>query len=197
LRDGQPEWYGISPSDQVLWTNTAGNFPAFRGQAQPYAFYSYNDFGELIYRDRKAASSEGGAPTEREGDFTGNSAGRLVSAKQRGLSGGSDFGASYAPDGERLTKRDSVTGYHVYSFGLEDWNGTIATNASRRTLHTPGLSFRSGISDSGTGGTDRYYRTDFLGSTRYLTDGTGAASPAAMRFDAYGRRLSVSRADAA
>jgi len=35
---------------------------------------------------------------------------------------------------------------------------------------------------------DRYFHGDWLGSTRYLTDSAGNASPTAYRFDAYGNR---------
>src|SRR5262249_53589944 len=46
-------------------------------------------------------------------------------------------------------------------------------------VYTPDISQR-------VSGVDRYFHEDWLGSNRYLTDGTGNSAPSAYRFDAYG-----------
>jgi RHS repeat-associated protein len=40
-------------------------------------------------------------------------------------------------------------------------------------------------------GTDRFFHTDWLGSTRYLSDSTGNNFPSGMRYDGYGSRTST------
>ena len=42
---------------------------------------------------------------------------------------------------------------------------------------------------------DRFFHSDWLGSTRYLTDGTGNLAPTALRFDAFGRRNAIAGLD--
>jgi RHS repeat-associated protein len=37
-------------------------------------------------------------------------------------------------------------------------------------------------------GVDQFFRTDWLGSTRYLSDSTGNGFPNALRYDAFGQR---------
>ncbi len=109
--------------------------------------------------------------------------------------------ARYTADGERIEKSDPFTGTKISSFGLFDTKtkGGVAEG----TLHTPGISFRNGLNVSGgavgTTGTDRFFHTDQLGSTRHLTNGTGtgtySTTPSRMRFDAYGLPTQLEGAD--
>jgi RHS repeat-associated protein len=72
-------------------------------------------------------------------------------------------------------KWDSWTGQHDYSWGP----GGIVFDSSGSTVLTPGLALRNN-------GVDRFCHEDWIGSARYLTDGTGNASPSALRYDSYG-----------
>jgi RHS repeat-associated protein len=63
---------------------------------------------------------------------------------------------------------------HVYSFGA----GLLHDSAGN-TTYTPGISQRKN-------GVDAFFHEDWIGSTRYLTDGSGLAAPTAYRFDAFG-----------
>jgi RHS repeat-associated protein len=78
------------------------------------------------------------------------------------------------------------SGTHNYSRGpggvLHDSNGT-------GIVFTPGLAERKG------GTTDRFYHSDWLGSTRYLSDSTGNNFPNGLRYDGYGRKASQTGGD--
>ena len=65
---------------------------------------------------------------------------------------------------------------HTYSFGAG-----LLHDTAENTVYTPGVSQRKNNTDS-------FFHTDWLASTRYLTDGTGQNAPTAYRFDAYGRQ---------
>jgi RHS repeat-associated protein len=60
------------------------------------------------------------------------------------------------------------------------------SNAS--STYTPGFA-------QNQGGTDRYLHSDWLGSTRYLSDSTGNSFPGMLRYDAFGGRSATSGAD--
>jgi RHS repeat-associated protein len=92
--------------------------------------------------------------------------------------------ATYAADGERITKTDVVTGGHVYSYGLYD--------SYLQTYYTPRLMQRQSVQ-----GPDRFFHPDWLGSTRYLSNGNGTATPAMLRYDAYGNRSASAGTDPA
>ena len=55
---------------------------------------------------------------------------------------------------------------HVYSYGL----GSVLHDDAGSAVYTPGVSQR-------VNGADRFFHDDWLGSTRYLTDGTGLRAP--------------------
>jgi hypothetical protein len=58
---------------------------------------------------------------------------------------------------------------------LLDTNDSQPNNASLNTLtYTPGIS-------QNVNGTDTFFHTDWLGSTRHLSDSTGNSFPAALR----------------
>jgi hypothetical protein len=93
------------------------------------------------------------------------------------------FSASYDGDGLRVFKSDSWTGSHDYSFAL----GSVFHDSNLSTVHTPGLAQRQGS-------TDRFCHSDWVGSTRYLSDSTGNSIPSALRFDAFGHRSAAGAA---
>jgi RHS repeat-associated protein len=119
-------------------------------------------------------------------DFRWDADGRLREVRE-GAS--SRFSATYTADGERYQNSD-VGGSHLYSFGLyDDANGGAYT-------YTPGLAVRRN-------GVDRFFHSDWLGSTRALTDGSGgldpntggASVPYRKRFDAYGLQSNFAGTD--
>jgi RHS repeat-associated protein len=83
------------------------------------------------------------------------------------------YTAQYDGGGTRVRSRLDGTD-HLYSFGA----GLLHDTAGD-TTYTPGVSQRKD-------GTDRYFHEDWLGSSRYLSDGTGEGFPTAYRFDAFG-----------
>jgi RHS repeat-associated protein len=170
-RNGSVEYYGVDAADKLLWTNTAGDFAPTAGQTAPYSLFEYNAFGQMVRRDRKTAGG-----TRHVLDFLWDADGRLREVRE-GMNG--LLSATYTADGERINRTDSVTGAHVSSFGLHDSNGN--------TTYTPGFAQRKN-------GSDRFFHSDWLGSTRYLTDG-GLAAPSAARYDAYGNRSALGGTD--
>jgi RHS repeat-associated protein len=53
------------------------------------------------------------------------------------------------------------------------------------TTYTPGLALRYGTTEP------RYYHSDWVGSTRYLSESTGLLMPSALRYDAFGQRTAL------
>jgi hypothetical protein len=53
--------------------------------------------------------------------------------------------------------------------------GGLLYDSYNSAVYTPGVSQR-------IGSTDTYFHTDWLGSTRYLSDGTGNAFPSMLRY---------------
>jgi RHS repeat-associated protein len=85
------------------------------------------------------------------------------------------YQAKYDGAGTRLwAKLDGVD--HTYSYGAG-----LLHDSSGNTVYTPGFSQRKG-------GTDAYFHTDWIGSTRYLTAGNGLGIPTGYRFDAFGNQ---------
>lgn len=179
-RGSQHEYYRVDAADKLLWTNTAGNTAPTANQAAPYSLFTYDDFGQLTRRDRKDASGR------RVHDFRWDGDGRLREVKE---GGSQHFWADYTADGERYRNSD-IGGSHLYSFGLyDDANGGAYT-------YTPGLAVRRN-------GVDRFFHSDWLGSTRALTDGSGGVDPVSggasvpyrKRFDAYGLQSAFAGTD--
>jgi hypothetical protein len=75
------------------------------------------------------------------------------------------------------TANGSFPTQHNYTLGL----GGVLYDALNSTTYTPGVSQR-------VNGVDTFFHTDWLGSTRYLTDSTGNNFPSALRYDAFGNR---------
>src|SRR5207248_11069088 len=75
-------------------------------------------------------------------------------------------------------------GSHDYSRG----EAGILYDSSATTVYTPGLAQRAG-------GVDRFFHTDWLGSTRYLSDGSGNSFPSGLRYSAFGERSATGGTD--
>src|SRR5207244_3402332 len=104
------------------------------------------------------------------------------SLRQVNLHGGSAiFAAAYNGDGLRVSMQDLAGGsfpsQQDYTWGL----GGVLHDSFSSSTHTPGVSQR-------VGGGDQFFHTDWLGSTRYLSDSTGNNFPNALRYDAFGNR---------
>ena len=102
--------------------------------------------------------------------------------RQVNLHGGSAiFAAAYNGDGLRVSMQDLAGGsfpsQHDYTWGL----GGVLYDSFSSSTYTPGVSQR-------VGGGDQFFHTDWLGSTRYLSDSTGNNFPNALRYDAFGSR---------
>jgi RHS repeat-associated protein len=101
---------------------------------------------------------------------------RLRQVKQGGMS---RFSATYDGDGLRATKTDLFSATYTYSRGP---GGVLYDGA---TTYTPGLSQRyNGINP-------RFVHSDWVGSTRYLSDSSGNFFPSALRYDAFGQRTAL------
>src|SRR4029077_16255227 len=99
-------------------------------------------------------------------------------------SGTTRLQANYDGDGVRVYKADTWTSAHNYTWG--PGGGLFDSNAS--STYTPGVA-------QNQGGADRYLHSDWLGSTRYLSDSTGNNFPGMLRYDAFGGRSATSGTD--
>jgi RHS repeat-associated protein len=142
------------------------------GQASPYTLYQYDANGRMSRRERKYAV--GG--TIQTYDFFWDGDDRLRQVKQGGAS---RFQATYDGDGLRVTKTDLFSATYTYSRGP---GGVLYDGA---TTYTPGLGHRY------TGINPRFYHSDWVGSTRYLSDSSGNFFPSALRYDAFGQRTAL------
>jgi RHS repeat-associated protein len=171
---GVTDYYGVDDQNKLLWVNRSNNAPT-SGQTNPYTLFSYDLNGHMTHRDRKVSASP------QIYDFFWDGDDRLRSVKEGATT---RFSANYDGDGLRVFKSDSWTGNHDYSWGpggvLHDTNGS--------TVYTPGLAQRQGS-------TDRFLHSDWVGSTRYLSDSTGNSFPAALRFDAFRGRSATGGTD--
>jgi RHS repeat-associated protein len=88
------------------------------------------------------------------------------------------FTALYDGDGLRVSKWDAVTGQHNYTWGP----GGLLQDSYDTTTYTPGLAQRTTL-------TNRLIHTDWLGSTRWMSDGfNGNSFPVYGLFDSFGNR---------
>jgi RHS repeat-associated protein len=97
--------------------------------------------------------------------------------------------ASYDGDGVRASKTENWPGAalaHNYSWGPDG----LLYDSNANTIYTPGFGQQAS-------GVDRYADQDWLGSTRYLSDGqNGNGFPSMLRFDAFGNRSATGGTDA-
>jgi RHS repeat-associated protein len=104
------------------------------------------------------------------------------------VSGVTRFIALYDGDGVRVQKTDTRGGLglqvHDYSYGPMG----LLHESNPNTVYTPGFGHRSN-------GINKFYHTDWIGSTRYTSDSTGNSFPAALRYDAYGNRSATGGTD--
>ncbi len=133
------------------------------GQASPYTLYQYDTDGRMSRRERKYAV--GG--TVQTYEFLWDGDDRLRQVKQGGFS---RFSATYNGDGLRASKTDLFSASANHTWGL---GGVLSDGA---TTYTPGLAQRQGVSAS------RFARSDWVGSTRYLSENTGLTFPTARSF---------------
>jgi RHS repeat-associated protein len=92
--------------------------------------------------------------------------------------------AIYYADGLRVAKTDTWTNAHNYTWGP----GGVLYDSNNSSTYTPGFA-------QNQGGTDRYLHSDWLGSTRYLSDSTGNSFPGMLRYDAFGGRSATNGTD--
>jgi RHS repeat-associated protein len=89
------------------------------------------------------------------------------------------FTAKYNSDGLRVNKTEDRSGSTVnHDFTWSPFG--LLHDSHETTFYTPGFGHRAN-------GVDRYYQSDWLGSTRYVTDSSGTAV-AGLFFDAFGNR---------
>ena len=172
------DYYGVDANNKLLWVNRGSNSAPTHLQTNPYTLFTYDACGRTTYREHQF---DGG--WHRDFSLTWDADDRLRSVKN-----GTDtwLSASYDGDGTRVSKSDFWTGAHNYSWGP---GGVVHDSSGSGTVHTPGFAQRQGS-------IDRFYHDDWLGSTRYLSDSTGNAFPAALRFDAFGNRSASAGTDA-
>jgi RHS repeat-associated protein len=139
------------------------------GQASFYWLFAYDANGNMTHREHR--DDQG---VLRSFDLKWDGDDNLREADQQGVPW---LQATYNGDGLRVHKHDARTPDHDYTWGL----GGVLYDTSNATTYTPGVS-------QNRGGTDLYFDTDWLGSTRYLTDSTGNSAPSALRYDAFGVR---------
>jgi RHS repeat-associated protein len=170
------DYYGVDAADRLLWVNRGTNGAPTSGQANPYTLLTYDANGFPTTRDRRDNNL-----VQQKLWLWWDSDDRLRKATTTADPNGAAFWqAGYNADGIRTTKDELRTGlltHHDFSWipmGLL-WD----SNAS--TTYTPGFSQRAG-------GTDSFFQTDWLGSTRYVTASNGTTVTAAQSYDAFGHR---------
>jgi RHS repeat-associated protein len=166
------DYYGVDVAEKLLWVNRGVNTTPISGQASPYTLYQYDANGRMSRRERKYAV--GG--TIQTYDFFWDGDDRLRQVKQGAAS---RFSATYDGDGLRVTKTDLFSATYTYSRGP---GGVLYDGA---TTYTPGLGHRY------TGINPRFYHSDWVGSTCYLSDSSGNFFPSALRYDAFGNRTAL------
>jgi RHS repeat-associated protein len=160
------EWAGYDYQNKLLWTNQAGNFPPAAGQAAAYRLYQYDPNGQPVQIEKRNA---GGGVVLDQLDWDG-----MRKLRRMLCQGQERYTAEYDGSGTRVRSR--LYGVdHLYSYGA----GLLHDEAGN-TVYTPGVSQRKE-------GADAYFHSDWIGSTRYLTNSTGLTAPTAYRYDAYGR----------
>src|SRR5262249_4119801 len=133
--------------------------------------------GRLMHRERKYNAS-----LTQVLDFHWDGDDRLRKVRAGGVD---KFIARYDESGLRAYKNDAWTGDHWFTWGLEG----VVNDSYLDTRYTPGLLQRRN-------GVDRFFHSDWLGSTRHLSDSTGSATvPSSLRYDAFGNRSAWSGSD--
>jgi RHS repeat-associated protein len=166
------DYYGVDANNKLQWLNRGINSAPTSGQASPYMLFHYDADGNTIRRERRY---DGGILRQYDLFWDGDD-----NLRQTNQAGNYGFVAAYNGDGLRVSKSDFWTAPHTYTWGL----GGVLYDSSNSTTYTPGVS-------QNVNGTDSFYDTDWLGSTRYLTSGTGNTATAAPRYDAFGERTNA------
>ena len=159
----------MDANNKLQWVNRGTNSPPTSGENNFYWLFSYDANGNAIHRERR--DDQG---LFRSFDLKWDANDNLRVANQQGVNW---FNATYNGDGLRVHKQDIFTPTHDYTWGL----GGVLYDAANNTTTTPGVS-------QNVNGTDQFFASDWLGSTRYLTDSTGNTAPSLFRYDAFGGR---------
>ena len=149
--------------------NRGSNAPPTSGQTNPYTLFGYDPCGRMSNRERRYDSGR-----LRSYSFLWDGDDRLRQVNERATN---RFTASYDGGGDRISKTDSWSGTHNYSWGP----GGLLADSSGSTTYTPGFSQRLGTAD-------RFFQDDWLGNTRYLSDSSGNGFPKTARYTAFGER---------
>ncbi len=180
-QNGLTHYYKHDEADKLKWINNAalgagGETPdPWTTPGTSFTRYDYDDWGQMTRRDRKRTNG-----TRVDNRFEWDGDGRLRRATQ-GAQATEVFKATYDAGGQRVWKEDAPTGEHRYSHGLHD--------SHQDTYYTPGHSVR--YTPPGDSAKHRFTHDDYLGTMRYLMDGTGTTVSSAMRYSAYGKREAV------
>lgn len=174
--NGSVEYYGYDNQNKLLWINSAANAPPTPNQTRAYRSYIYDVLGQPTDIDHR--DMDGGGIVHDRYDWDGMGKLRRISCVGANQE---RYTAEYDAAGIRTRSRQNGID-HVYSFGA----GLLIDSAG--VLYTPGSSQRSA-------GTDSFFHTDRLGSTRYLTDASGANTQSSYRYDAFGRISAQAGAD--
>jgi hypothetical protein len=151
------------------------------GQTNPHSLFSYDANGNMTSRERRY---DGGMFRTLSFLWDGDNRLRVVNE-----GGTNRITAVYDGDGVRASKTENWPGAsltHNYSWGPDG----LVYDGNANTTYTPGFGQQAN-------GVDRYLDQDWLGSTRYLSDGAnGNSFPSLLRFDAFGKRSATGGADA-
>jgi RHS repeat-associated protein len=168
----------VDANNKLLEVNHGVNAVPTSGQAGAYLLFGYDLNGNTIHRERRFEDG-----TFQSHDLDWDGADNLAQISVHG--GPEIFSAGYNGDGLRTTMQDTARGSfpteHDFSWGL----GGLLYDTYQSAVYTPGVSQR-------VNGVDSYFHTDWLGSTRYLSDDTGTGYTGALRYDAFGNRTDAS-----
>jgi RHS repeat-associated protein len=171
------DYYGVDANNKLLWVNHGTNAAPTSGQAGAYMLFNYDLNGNMTHRERRFLDG-----TFQSYDLLWDGADNL---RRINVHGGSEiWAAGYNGDGLRVSLQDTASGsfptQHNFSWGL----GGLLYDVYQSAVYTPGVS-------QNVSGADTFFHTDWLGSTRYLSDSTGSNFPSALRYDAFGNRIAT------
>jgi RHS repeat-associated protein len=182
------DFYGVDAQNKLGWVNRNLNAAPTSGQPNPYTLFHYDLNGRIDTRERKYDNS-----VTRQLKLFWDADDRLRQVQQwDGTAWPTVLSAAYDGDGLRSSKTETWPGLsggtqtHTYSWGP---GGVMHDTANGGTSYTPGLAQRVNAQD-------RFFHSDWLGSTRYLSDNTGNSFPSQLRYDGFGNRSATQGTDA-
>ena len=177
--NGVIDYYGVDAANKLLWVNQGTNAMPTSGQANPYTLFGYDLNGNMTSRERKYAAPYAGLT--RHYTFGLGWRRRLRLAQE---SGSTRFASQLLRRWVRVYKADTWTSSHNYTWGP----GGVLFDSNASSTYTPGLAQNQGVRIA-------YLHSDWIGSTRYLSDSTGNNFPGMLRYDAFGDRSSTGGTD--